>query len=161
MEPAGINEGPQRARITSDHAVGLILALLGLATIGETIRQLPLGSLKDPGPGYAPVLLGGLLAALGLAIALVGRKATPLTALSWPEWPHAPRVFASAAFTALALEPLGYRLTALTLLLFLIGIVEHRPIVTTLSVSFGIAFGSHYLFATLLRVPLPRGLWGL
>ena len=48
---------------------GLLLLVLGLATVGES-RSLDIGTLTRMGPGYFPTVLGAVLALLGLAIAL-------------------------------------------------------------------------------------------
>jgi hypothetical protein len=61
------------------------------------------------------------------------------------------------AFMALALERLGFRLTIFVALAALLGLLERRGWRTTLLFSAGFALGSFYLFATVLRVPLPRG----
>ena len=60
-----------------------------------------------------------------------------------------------------ALERIGYRLTMIALLIFMLGVVERKRPVMTMLVAFGFAFLSYYLFATLLKVQLPRGPWGL
>jgi apolipoprotein N-acyltransferase len=77
------------------------------------------------------------------------------------EAPRAVAVVAAAAFAALALERLGYRLTVLTLLVFLVGIVERRRAWVVVLVAGGTALGSFWVFHTLLRVPLPRGPFGI
>jgi hypothetical protein len=46
-------------------------------------------------------------------------------------------------------------------LLALLGPLERKGPVVTLLVALGLAFGSYFLFATLLRTPLPRGPLGL
>ncbi len=147
--------------LRSDRIAGGLLAALGVATLAEALLRLPLGSLADPGPGYAPVILGALLAALGAIITGSGAESPPLGARGWAELPHAARVTGGVVFAVLALEPLGYRLTTLALLLFFLGVVERRSLAATLSVAVAFSFLSHYLFATLLRVPLPTGPWGI
>ena len=81
--------------------------------------------------------------------------------MGWQEWRHALAIVVVCAFAAWGLERLGYRLTVTASLLALLGLVERRgPVVTTL-VSLALAFGTFFLFATLLRTPLPRGPFGL
>ena len=60
-----------------------------------------------------------------------------------------------------ALERIGYRLTMIALLVFIIGVVERKKVLPTALVAFGFAFLSYFLFATLLKVQLPRSPWGL
>jgi hypothetical protein len=45
-------------------------------------------------------------------------------------------------------------------LAFLILLLERRGLVLGLALSLGMAWGSFYLFDTMLRVPLPRGHFG-
>lgn len=147
--------------LRSDRVAGLLLALLGAATVAEALRQLPIGTLSNPGPAYAPVLIAALLVALGIVTAVSGRHSPRLASIDWSELPHALRVLAGMGFAALALEWLGFRLAALALLLFYLGVAERRPLIPTLAWSFGLALGTHYLFARLLKVPLPIGLFGI
>ena len=74
---------------------------------------------------------------------------------------HAVLVIAGIAAAALAFGFLGYRLTILGLLLFFLGVVERKPFIVVLLISFGLSFGSHALFVHVLKVPLPSGPWGL
>jgi hypothetical protein len=56
-----------------------------------------------------------------------------------------------------AIERLGYRLTMLLMLAFLVKLVEKRGWILSLIFSFSLSWGSYFLFYTLLRVPLPQG----
>lgn len=146
--------------LTVDRVAGAGLAVFALVVLWQS-RVLPLGSLANPGPAYMPVALAMLLLIGGLAIAVLGRDAPALRSLGFDEWRHAVAIFAACAFAALALERLGYRLTIFLALLFLLAVVERkRPVV---AVVFALAFaaGTYLLFDTLLRVPLPRGPFGL
>jgi hypothetical protein len=46
-------------------------------------------------------------------------------------------------------------------LLFLLLVLERKGVVVTLILTAAISWGSFFLFDTLLRVPLPRGPFGL
>jgi putative tricarboxylic transport membrane protein len=146
--------------VSADRVAGIALVALGLAVIAES-RALPLGTLREPGPGFTPVLLAALVAALGAAVAAGGGAGTPLARLGWREAPHALAILAACAFAALALERLGYRLTVAVVLLFLLGALERKRPVFAVLFAGALAFGTFYLFDTLLRVPLPRGALGL
>lgn len=146
--------------LTVDRVAGVALAVFGLFAIVQS-RALPLGSLANPGPGYMPVVLATCLVLGGLAIAALGGAAPPVSALRFAEWRHALAILLACVFSALALERLGYRLTILLVLLFLLGGVERkRPLA---AVVFAVAFaaGTFFLFDTILRVPLPRGPFAL
>ncbi len=145
--------------VTRDRVAGLILLALGLAIVWAA-RALPFGTLGAPGAGLFPVALALLLAAAGLGLAARG-GGPALRALGWTEARRGFAVFASLAFAALALESLGYRLTVAAVLLFLIGAVERKGWLPAVLVAAGFAAGTYALFADFLRVPLPRGPFGV
>lgn len=142
--------------LTTDRVAGLVLLLFSLGVMWET-RVLPLGSLHQPGPGTMPMLLAIALAAMGLLVAIAGGGSPPLASLAWPEKQHALAILAACAFAALALERLGYRLTVLLLLAFILGPVERKRPVVVAATALGLSLGTFFLFSNLLRVPLPRG----
>jgi hypothetical protein len=153
-------EPPPKARrgdaLTIDRAGGGGLALLALWVLWEC-RRLPLGSWREPGPGACPAALALVALGLGLAIVAAGGRAACLAAVDWGESRRALVIVAACAFLALGLERLGYRLSVLVTLLFLVGAVERRGLVTAVSSAAGMAWGSYFLFNTLLKVPLPVG----
>lgn len=143
-----------------DRVVAILLLALAAGVAWEC-RHLPFGSISQPGPAAWPLALAALLALLSLAV-FAGATASPASReLQWGERRHAFAVIMAAAFAALALETLGFPLTMLVLLLFLIGVIERRRLLPTILVSAGIAFGTYFIFAYALKVPLPRGLLGL
>jgi|SRR6266545_4022774 hypothetical protein len=145
--------------LTTDRVAGGGLTLFALVVLWES-RKYPLGSLHNPGPGYMPVLLASLLLLFGLLVLATGGRSEPFSTLRWDEGRHAAAILGTCAFAAVALERLGYRLTVLLALAVLIGIVERRRPLVAVAVSAGVAFGSFYLFNTLLRVLLPLGPFG-
>ena len=147
--------------MTTDRAAGAALVAVGLVALVESLRAFPLGSLHRPGPAYMPVLLALLLVAFGIAVAALGARAPALRDLRWSEWRHAVAILGASAFAAAALERLGYRLTMAVVLAFLLFVVERQRWAVGLAVTIAIAWGSFLLFDTLLKVPLPRGPFGL
>jgi putative tricarboxylic transport membrane protein len=145
--------------LTTDRLAGGALSLLALAVLFES-RRLPLGTLRNPGPAYLPVVLAALLLLSGLALVALGGRAPRPAALGWGEARHAAAIVTAVAVAALLLERLGYRLTMALMLLFLVGVVERRGGVTAALFAAALALGSFLLFDTVLRVPLPRGALG-
>jgi hypothetical protein len=81
--------------------------------------------------------------------------------VGWAEWRHAAAIFGCCAFAAWGLDRLGYRITMAVVLAMLFRALERLGAVTSLVLTVGMAWGSFYLFDTLLKVPLPRGPFGL
>ena len=150
---------PGRA-VTVDRVAGVALVLIGLVTIWES-RAFPLGSLHRPGPAYMPVVLAALLILFGAAVFAMDARVRRLAEVGWPEWRHALAIFGACAFAAWGLERLGYRLTMAVVVAFLLLVVERKGWALGLALTVAMAWGSFYLFDTLLRVPLPRGPFGL
>ena len=146
--------------MTTDRLAGAALVLIGIVAIWES-RAFPLGSLHRPGPAFMPVLLAALLILFSLAVAAMGAAAGRLLDVGWAEWRHAAAIFGCCAFAAWGLDRLGYRLTMAVLLAVLFLALERLGAVTSLVLTLGMAWGSFYLFDTLLKVPLPRGPFGL
>ena len=145
--------------MTTDRVSASVLTLFALLVIWES-RLLPLGSFRHPGPAYVPVLLASLLLIFGILLILTAGRAPSLSSLRWTEWRHALAILTACVFAVFAIERMGYRLTMLLVLGFLVKFVERRGWVLSLTFAFSLAFGSFFLFYTLLRVPLPQGPWG-
>lgn len=141
---------------TTDRVAGLVLLLFSLGVMWET-RVLPLGTFRQPGPGYMPILLALALAAMAILVALGGGGSRPLASLEWGERKHALAILAGCAFAALVMERLGYRLTVGILLVFLLWVVERKRPALVAAMALGLSLGTFFLFSGLLKVPLPRG----
>jgi putative tricarboxylic transport membrane protein len=146
--------------MTTDRLAGAALVLIGIVAIWES-RAFPLGSLHRPGPAFMPVLLAALLILFGLAVAAMGAAAGRLLDVGWAEWRHAAVIFGCCAFAAWGLDRLGYRVTMAVVLAVLFLALERLTVVASFVLTVAMAWGSFYLFDTLLQVPLPRGPFGL
>jgi putative tricarboxylic transport membrane protein len=143
-----------------DRVAGVALVVLSIAVLVAS-RALPLGTLRTPGPAYMPVLLALLLLFLGLLLVAIRGDSAPFSTLRWDEWRHAVAIVIAVVCFAYGLERLGYRLTVGGVLVFLLGVMERKSVLFTLLFAAGVAGASFFLFSTLLRVPLPRGPFGL
>jgi putative tricarboxylic transport membrane protein len=152
-------------------AAGGFLALFA-GTIYLSLK-LPLLDALGPGPGFFPLILALLGAVLAVALIVEVARAprgsanAPDADAGEPFMPDGAAMFRIVGIAVLllaafsALDPLGYRLTALlfiTLLLLALGIRNYVAIaVVALALSFGV-FHSFYYW---LKVPLPMGGFGL
>ena len=142
--------------LTTDRLAGGVLVLLGLFVVEETWRLgYPLGTLGNPGPAFAPVVLAVLVFTFGVALVLKAPSGTAL--VDWNGWRHALVILVVCTLATLVLDRLGYRLTIGLMLLCLVGGVERQRPVFAVVFAAGLALATFYLFDTLLRVPLPRG----
>jgi Tripartite tricarboxylate transporter TctB family len=146
--------------LTTDRVAGAALVVVALFVLWE-IRRLPLGTVQNPGPAYVPLVLAVLLLVLGALLAGLRTRAERLRAVGWREARQASAILTTGAFAAWGLERIGYRLTIIVVLVFLLAAVERRGILLTAAVAVALASGSYFLFNTVLKVPLPRGPFGL
>ena len=149
-----------RMRLRIDHVAGSVLAAFALLVLWEC-RSIPFGTLAEPGPGALPVLLAIVLFACSIAVVAGARGSEALGAIRFQEWRHAVAILAMCVFAALAIERLGYRITIALLLFFLVAAMEKKSWRAALVFAVGFSVATHFLFNTLLRVPLPSGPFGL
>jgi hypothetical protein len=146
--------------LRSDVVAGVVLMLIA-GLVGWQNRAYPLGHLAEPGPGYMPLMIAGALGVFGLLIALRAGSSPLFNTLDWSEGRRGIVMLIACGAAVFALERIGYRLSMIALLVFMLGVVERKRILPTLLVAFGFAFLSYYLFASVLKVQLPRGPWGV
>jgi putative tricarboxylic transport membrane protein len=162
-EPASPEPVSQKSllpRAIGSRRAGLLaagaLALIGLIFAWQASR-LDLGQIGLPGPGFFPLVLGGLLVVFAAAIAIEGRlissKDEPL------EFGHAQVLIAFAALLAVPLlfELLGAYITlGLMSAVLLVFIARVSLLLAVVSSAVGMA-ACWYLFGELLGVRLPTG----
>ena len=152
----------QRAGLFSGGvAAGLLLVATGAFFVWRSLVEIPIGKLHQPGPGAIPLFLAGALMVLGIGVMIAEAFAQASSEEGrWSDIGHAGLLLAGCVFTALAMDRLGYILTILGMLLFFLGVIERKPIIPTLLVSFGMSFGSYWLLAKVMKQVLPTGLFG-
>lgn len=149
-----------KRQLRSDQVSGLMLVALAVY-VGWMNRAYPIGTLAEPGPGYVPLLLAIFMGVMGLLVALSGGKSMPLAAMEWTEAKRAIALLVACGVAAYALERLGYRITMAALMIFFLGVMERRKPLMVASVGIGFSLITFYVFATVLRVPLPVSPWGV
>jgi len=156
--------GARQPRIVGRPDVWSGIALAGAAALAWVwARDLPVGSLHQPGPGFFPRGLAALVALLALGILVRGilRPAGRVASL-WPERGGGARVATMLAallgFVA-GVERLGYLAATAALFVVMLRWVGGRSWGLTLLAAVLAALGSYLLFARWLMVPLPSGSW--
>ena len=143
-----------------DHIAASALILLGVVVfvLGD---ELPFGTPASPGPGMLPKLAAGLMLALAAGLLLLARSSPPLATIEWDDLPHALVVVAATAAAAALYTVLGFPITVWLLLFGLIWGVERMPIATSLAISIGMTGGAYLLLKSLLKQPMPPGIFGI
>lgn len=127
---------------------------------------LPLGDRLGPGPGFFPLWLGliGIALSITLFVQTTRQPADAIEDRLTPDRPASLRILAVLvllAAAALALDPLGFRLTAFLftgLLLPALGIRSLTVIAIFSAIS---GFGVFHVFYYWLKVPLPIGVFDI
>jgi putative tricarboxylic transport membrane protein len=145
-----------------DALSGLTLLLVA-ACAWIAARDLPFGTLHQPGAGFFPRSLAILTGALAALLMIRGlRTGAADVRTLWPDRGGAARVIGMTAVLLgylVALEPAGYLFTTAALFLVLLRGVGRCSWPVTLSVAILAAGGSYLLFARWLMVSLPAGLF--
>jgi GNAT superfamily N-acetyltransferase len=145
--------------VRRDHVGGgafIVVGALVLAVSGD----LPFGTLASPGAGMLPKLVIGLMMAFGAILLLRAGESPPFAAVAWGDFPHALRVIAVTAAGATVYTWLGFLVTMSLLLFGLTFVIERKPILSAAAFSAGVTGLAYTIFGTLLKSPLPRGLFG-
>lgn len=141
-------------------AASLVFLAVALYVVWEA-RTMEYLSALGPGPGFFPLWLGIVLAGLSLTwFAQVSLQPEgPRQKDFVPDRAGVLRIIsilgALAVLSAL-LETLGFQLTMLAFLLFLLVALGRRNPLLTIVLSLVGSFGIYYLFKTWLDVPLPH-----
>jgi len=141
---------------------GFCFLVLGIAYLIENLK-LPLGTAARPGAGLFPLLVGLSLLVVSLLLFIESlKKPGAQEEEPFPEGKDRQRILAVAITLTLfviLLKPLGYGVSSAGLMaaiLRLLGLPNWGKIVL---ISLVTAALSYYLFASLLGVPLPQGIF--
>jgi putative tricarboxylic transport membrane protein len=149
----------------SDTLVGAGFVGAGALIVAGTLHY-PILDAGHPGPSLFPRIVGTLMAAFGLLVAVQGFRARDVTdEVAWRRL-HRSVGFVNALFVLggvlaylLLVERLGFLVMGAVVIFVLMWRLEVRPL---RALVVAIVFNTlvHFLFAKILRVPLPLGiLW--
>lgn len=142
-------------------ATGAGGAVLALAYLIEAHRY-SWGTTAQPGPGLYPALVGLLVLVSAGAVALEAWRRRSEPDPDWPAGPARLRVIAMLAPTAgyvLLLPYVGHPVAGTLLTVAVLHTMGMRGWLAKIAVALAIGLGSHYVFAKLLGLPLPTGIW--
>ena len=126
--------------------------------------QLSLRDAIGPGPGFFPFwlsVLGGILGAILLVQLKLGRAALAGEFTFEREGTrNVALMLAGLIVATVLLEPLGFSLSMLLLIVFLLVALRARSRLAIGIMALAGSFGVYHLFYDLLKVPLPGGILG-
>ncbi|WBL78712.1 tripartite tricarboxylate transporter TctB family protein [Bradyrhizobium xenonodulans] len=141
--------------------------LIGLALAGFVIWQglkLKLGTINDPGSGYVLFYTGILMCVFATSIIVSAiTEGGPTLASRWENvrWSKPLLVIACLTVFSFALEPLGFLLSSIPLMLVLLRVID--PVRWTLAIPVAVLVpsGMWWVLKRLLLIQLPSGLFGI
>ena len=145
--------------IRRDHVAGIAL-LAFCALVLALGAELPFGTAASPGPGMMPVISIALMALFAAVLLIRAGSSPPLATIAWDDLPHALRVIVVVAAAAALYTTLGFVLTFGPLLIVLLYGVERMPLLPSLLIGIGMTGGAYLVLGTLLKAPLPIGIFG-
>jgi hypothetical protein len=136
-----------------DMGWGGVLVLAGLAVAGYAWASYDIGSLRRMGPGFFPVTLGLLLAALGALIAIpAAQRSDQATPFAWLE---AIGVISALLAFGLLLDRLGILLTSALTVLIASAVAPRRGIGWRLTLTVAVTALVWLVFVRGLNMSLP------
>jgi Tripartite tricarboxylate transporter TctB family len=147
----------ERRRSFPDVLAGGIFVLIGGAFVVGSLGY-ELGTPLRMGPGYFPLLVGAILAALGLAVAVKGLIAGEVISFGPIPWRAVAVITVALVFFGLTVRRLGFVPTA-AVSAFLTTLASPRVrLLTALAVAAALTVASTLIFIVGLQVRIP--LWG-
>ena len=149
----------ENRRSFADILAGAIFVAIGTGFVVGSLRY-DLGTPLRMGPGYFPLLAGGVLAVLGLAIIVKGLIAGELISFGTIPWRSVVAIVAALLFFGLTIRGLGFVPTvAVTALITALASYRIR-LLTAVAVAAGLTVLCVLIFIVGLQLPLPLfGSW--
>jgi putative tricarboxylic transport membrane protein len=151
---------------SNDFYSSLVCLLVGLSFVGGGL-SMGVGPMDSPGPGFFPVVIGAIFTLLsaGLFItAFPGKDQLPASGSFWKNkdsWKKVVLSLGSLVFYLIALNYLGYLVTTMLFILYLLKDVGRGKWTLSILMAVLITLASYALFRLGLRVPLPQGVIGI
>jgi hypothetical protein len=148
---------------TASLIANVVWVALGLGVCLVSLR-LRLWDVSGPGSGFLPFLAGLVVGIVGLALLL--REAAPGARRAPPFWSdrvgrnRVALVVVGLCAMAYLMPVLGFLLAAFVVMTFLLALTEGRRLYSAAALAVASSLCIYLLFASLLKVRLPRGLLG-
>ncbi len=145
---------------------GLVWLLVGISITAYTLFSLRIGSLREPGPGFFPLVAGIALTCLSslqlLKTALKKGMEKRTLAELWhgSDWRKVCYITAALVMCFVVFKPAGFLLTTACLVIFLLAVIGGKTWKYAIGVAVLMSACSYALFYYLLQVELPMGILG-
>ncbi len=137
---------------------GVLVAALSAVAVSAA-WPLEFWSDFGPGPSFLPVSLGFGLVVLGIAVAVAGFLGHKDAPISYGNLRKPMQVTGVMLVYLALMEILGFTLATTLFFFVLIYWVESRSIWQALVLAVFATVGVHFVFVTLLKIPLPLGMF--
>lgn len=149
--------------MTKERGASLIFIAIGIYGLIFTF-QLPMGSMREPGPGILPLGLSILLLGSGILWLIFGKISDRgKNRIDWSDLRlkliTPLKILGLTVAFALSLDRLGFLLTSFLYLFILFFWVSGFRIWTAVGIALLMGAGSWYFFGKLLAVQLPQGIF--
>lgn len=142
---------------------GLIGLALGVFVVWSGIK-LKLGTINDPGSGYVLFYTGMLMCVLAATIIIAAvTEGGPTFGSRWKDtrWTKPLLVIACLTAFAVALDTIGFLLSAIPLMLFLLRAIDPVRWSLAIPISLFAPLGVWWVLKRLLLIQLPSGILGI
>ena len=142
---------------------GLIGLALGIFVIRSGLK-LKLGTINDPGAGYVLFYTGILMCAFAATITVAAlTEGGPTFGARWrnARWTKPAIVIACLIAFAFALDPFGFLLSSIPLVLLLMRLIDPVRWELAVPISILVPAGMWWLLKKVLGIQLPSGMFGI
>lgn len=148
--------------VNRDRIAGLFFLLLGFAVTFYSVRELGLGSVKAPGPGFFPFMCGVCIVIFSAVwLYSLRTRSDKNRGPFWEkgEWIRPAMAVAITLAYAAIMDDLGFILATFLFIAAWQFAIEREKWSKNLIISSIGTAGMYAIFQVLLSVPLPRGLF--
>ena len=145
---------------------GLVWLLVGILIGAYTLFSLRIGSFREPGPGFFPLVTGialfclASLQLLRTALKKTAEKRTLAELWLGSDWRKVCYIMAALVISYIVFKTIGFLLTSACLMIFLLAVIGGKPWKYAVGVAVLISVCSYALFYYLLQVEFPTGIMG-
>lgn len=143
--------------------MGVVWLIVGMAIAWKS-HGLGIGSLRHPGLGLTPLIIGIILMFFSVCLIFTSHDVKGSLSDLRSIWTEVDvkvigLVIISLTGYGFFIEIMGYLVTTFLFFLFLLRIIGSMKLRTTVIISLISVLSSYVLFVVLLNVPLPSGYW--